>query len=58
LAGLLVSGGADKMIYVFRPEHPSEIVWKLEGHTDNVCTLAVSSNGMIASGSWDKLEKD
>lgn len=52
--GLVVSGGADKLIYVFQPFKTDEYVWELKGHTDNVCALAASSTGEIISGSWDK----
>jgi phospholipase A-2-activating protein len=52
--GLVVSGGNDKVIYTFDPSHPERYVWKLEGHEENICALAVSLNGEIISGSWDK----
>jgi hypothetical protein len=52
--GLLISSGSDKTIFVFEPYNTSNIVWRLEGHSDNVCALAVGYDGEIISGSWDK----
>jgi phospholipase A-2-activating protein len=52
--GLVVSAGNDKIIYTFDPMQPKDYVYKLEGHTDNICTLAISPSGEIISGSWDK----
>ncbi|KAI8902774.1 WD40-repeat-containing domain protein [Globomyces pollinis-pini] len=55
--GILVSGGSDKLIYGFNPHQPEEIYWKLEGHKENICALAVSDTGELISGSWDKTAK-
>ncbi|KAI7828285.1 WD40-repeat-containing domain protein [Kickxella alabastrina] len=53
--GLIATGGSDKVIYLWDPASPSEPQGKLEGHTDNVCALAASSDGLtLVSGSWDK----
>ncbi|KAJ3276075.1 hypothetical protein HDV01_006245 [Terramyces sp. JEL0728] len=54
VGGLLASGGSDKIIYVFDPSNPADVKYKLEGHSDNICTLAVSPEGDLISGSWDK----
>lgn len=52
--GLLISGGSDKVIYVFDPIQTENVVYRLEGHTENICTLSVTPNGSILSGSWDR----
>jgi phospholipase A-2-activating protein len=52
--GLVVSAGNDKTIFTFDPSNPDQFVYKLEGHSDNVCALGVSKEGAIVSGSWDK----
>jgi phospholipase A-2-activating protein len=52
----LISGGSDKVIYAFDPFLTDSIAWKLEGHKENVCTLTVSPDGKIISGSWDRYE--
>ncbi|KAF8509690.1 WD40-repeat-containing domain protein [Gautieria morchelliformis] len=53
--GYLVAGGQDAIITVFSlgatREDPD---FTLVGHTDNVCTLNTSNDGLILSGSWDK----
>jgi phospholipase A-2-activating protein len=49
-----VTGGQDKLIYAFDPFDGLTVAYTLIGHTDNVCTLSVSSTGDIVSGSWDK----
>lgn len=53
-SGLVVSGGSDKVIFGFDPYNPSMIAWKLEGHVENVCALAIGPKNEVISGSWDK----
>ncbi|XJO78809.1 hypothetical protein BDV3_003193 [Batrachochytrium dendrobatidis] len=55
--GLIYSGGFDKIIYAFDPTRIDEPVYKLTGHTDNVCSLSLADNGDVLSGSWDKTAK-
>lgn len=52
ISGRLVSGGNDKLIYVWNLStlQPEET---LIGHEGAVCALA-SMNGQIVSASWDK----
>lgn len=52
--GLVVSGGSDKLIFAFDPFDPLSVVYTLIGHGDNICCLATTDSGEIASGSWDK----
>ncbi|CAO3660671.1 unnamed protein product [Umbelopsis vinacea] len=52
--GLIVSSGSDKIIHVYDVDRPDEPCYNLIGHTENVCSLAVTSSGDIISGSWDK----
>ena len=53
--GYLVTGGQDAIISVFSLDVAKvEPDFTLVGHTDNVCSLNTSSNGIILSGSWDK----
>jgi phospholipase A-2-activating protein len=54
MSGLVVSGGSDKIIFVTDPCHPSEPLFTLLGHEDNVCSLSVTQGGLILSASWDK----
>ncbi|OMJ15713.1 Phospholipase A-2-activating protein [Smittium culicis] len=53
----VVTGGSDKIIYVWDILDCSNPIFTLIGHTDNVCTLSSSSDGKIFSGSWDKTAK-
>ncbi|KAJ3415623.1 hypothetical protein HDV05_004499 [Chytridiales sp. JEL 0842] len=52
--GLIASGSSDKTINVFDVSNPGEPVFSLVGHTDTVCALAQTSDGLVVSGSWDK----
>lgn len=52
--GLIVSSGSDKVINVYDVDRPDDPVYTLVGHTENVCSLAVTASGDIISGSWDK----
>eukprot|EP00842_Homolaphlyctis_polyrhiza_P000980 jgi/Hompol1/1883/HPOL_005766-RA len=56
-AGLVYSGGSDKLIYAFDPNDTHVPVLTLAGHRDNVCALNVAQNGDLISGSWDKTAK-
>ncbi|KAI8920303.1 WD40-repeat-containing domain protein [Powellomyces hirtus] len=51
--GLFVSGGSDKTIQVFDAKHPTEPLYTLVGHAQNVCALTTTPHGDILSGSWD-----
>ncbi|KAG2185818.1 hypothetical protein INT43_002255 [Umbelopsis isabellina] len=53
--GLIVSSGSDKVINVYDVDRSDDPVYTLVGHTENVCSLAVTASGDIISGSWDKL---
>ncbi|KAG0234808.1 hypothetical protein BGW41_000987 [Actinomortierella wolfii] len=55
--GLIVTGGADKLIHVWNPENAGDPLYTLVGHKDNVCSLFADANGNIVSGSWDKTAK-
>ncbi|KAH9276966.1 hypothetical protein BASA83_000481 [Batrachochytrium salamandrivorans] len=55
--GLVYSGGSDKIIYAFDPNHADEPLLTLIGHTENVCALSLAENGDLLSGSWDKTAK-
>lgn len=50
--GLIVTGSNDKTILAYTPGVP-EPVFKLTGHTGNVCALASGKFGFLLSGSWD-----
>ncbi|OLY84996.1 Phospholipase A-2-activating protein [Smittium mucronatum] len=50
----VVTGGSDKIIYVWDTQDFSAPIYTLLGHTDNVCTLSTTKDGKILSGSWDK----
>ncbi|CAO3583550.1 unnamed protein product [Absidia cylindrospora] len=52
--GLFASAGSDKLIHVYEPFNPSNPLYTLVGHTENICTLSITPNGDIISGSWDK----
>lgn len=52
--GLIVSGGSDKLINVYLPSKPTEPLYTLIGHTENVTTMKTTPSGHIVSGSWDK----
>ncbi|CAO3674439.1 unnamed protein product [Rhizopus stolonifer] len=52
--GLIVSGGSDKFINVYLPSKPTEPLYTLIGHTENVTTMKTTPSGHIVSGSWDK----
>lgn len=50
-----MTGGQDTVINVFSLDSPKEEpMFSLLGHTENVCTLDVTPEGSIISGSWDK----
>ncbi|PVU85161.1 hypothetical protein BB559_007181 [Furculomyces boomerangus] len=53
----IVTGGSDKIIYVWDSMDCSEPIYSLIGHEENVCVLAALKNGGIVSGSWDKTAK-
>ncbi len=44
-------------VVIFRDTQTGEIISTLIGHTDTVCTLAVTATGELVSGSWDKTAK-
>ncbi|XP_005104581.1 phospholipase A-2-activating protein [Aplysia californica] len=50
--GLIITGSNDKTILAYSPGVP-EPVFKLTGHTGNVCALASGKFGFLLSGSWD-----
>ena len=53
--GYAVIGGQETVINVFSLDSPKEEPsYSLLGHTENVCTLDVTPEGSIISGSWDK----
>ena len=56
--GLVVSGSNQKQIHVVDPLNPSEPVYILLGHENNICSLKVipDSNDII-SASWDNTVK-
>lgn len=51
--GVICTGSNDKTINVYAPGNTSPVC-VLQGHTDNVCCLAVGQNDILVSGSWDK----
>jgi phospholipase A-2-activating protein len=53
--GIIFSGGQDKKVLGFEPTN-AKLLFSLEGHTNNVCTLSAAHN-LIISGSWDKTAK-
>jgi phospholipase A-2-activating protein len=58
-AGLVVSGGQDKLIVAHAPSNPATPVLTLVGHENNVCALAVGTDArtghpLLLSGSWDQ----
>ncbi|KAK2149566.1 hypothetical protein LSH36_446g01013 [Paralvinella palmiformis] len=54
--GLIMTGSTDNNILAFNLESPSP-VYKLEGHTKTVCSLAAGKFGTLVSGSWDETAK-
>ncbi|KAL3869595.1 hypothetical protein ACJMK2_042263 [Sinanodonta woodiana] len=54
--GLIYTGSNDHNILAFTLDSPQPI-YKLTGHTNTVCTLAVGKFGTLLSGSWDKTAK-
>ncbi|PVV03776.1 hypothetical protein BB560_001735 [Smittium megazygosporum] len=50
----LVTGGSDKLIYVWDISDLTSPRYTLSKHKDNVCTLSRGTNGTFCSGSWDK----
>ncbi|KAJ3100663.1 hypothetical protein HDU97_002006 [Phlyctochytrium planicorne] len=52
--GLIVSGGSDKVMYVFDPQESEKELYTLIGHSENVCSIAEFGAGDVISGSWDK----
>ncbi|KAG1310950.1 hypothetical protein G6F61_002161 [Rhizopus arrhizus] len=52
--GFIVSSGSDKFINVYLPNQPTEPLYTLIGHTENVTTMKTTPSGHIVSGSWDK----
>ncbi|RKP17919.1 PFU-domain-containing protein [Rozella allomycis CSF55] len=52
---LILSGGSDKIVYGYSVEGmEEEPIITLVGHESNVCSIDVSNNGLIVTGSWDK----
>lgn len=49
----IASGSNDKMIIIWDLESGKPAL-SLIGHTDTVCCLAISKDGNLVSGSWDK----
>lgn len=54
--GLIITGSTDNNIHAYDLESPLP-VYKLMGHTDNVCSLSAGKQGTLISGSWDKTAK-
>ncbi|KIK31055.1 hypothetical protein PISMIDRAFT_26052 [Pisolithus microcarpus 441] len=57
--GSIVVGGQDMVINIFTLDvsNMDDPEYTLVGHSDNVCSLGVSPEGTIISGSWDKTAK-
>lgn len=56
--GYIVTGGQDSVINIWDiGQSQEEPLCSLLGHSDNVCSLHVSGDGSIISGSWDKTAK-
>ena len=53
---LLISAGNDRNIKV-RSLHTGKLLRTLSGHAGSISALAVSSEGLLASGSWDRTIK-
>ncbi|XP_071173054.1 phospholipase A-2-activating protein-like isoform X1 [Mytilus edulis] len=51
--GIILTGSNDSTILAFTLNSPAPI-YKLEGHTENVCALTAGKFGTLLSGSWDK----
>ncbi|KAL4236565.1 hypothetical protein ACF0H5_004950 [Mactra antiquata] len=54
--GIIFTGSNDSTILAFTLDSPSPI-YKLEGHSSTVCSLAAGKFGTLLSGSWDKTAK-
>ena len=54
--GHLISAGSDRNIQV-RSLHSGKLLRTLSGHAGSIYTLALSSEGLLASGSWDRTIK-
>ncbi|XP_059472996.1 phospholipase A-2-activating protein [Neocloeon triangulifer] len=50
--GLVLSGSNDHTICAFHPV-TEDLLFKLEGHTNVVCCMNVTSDGRLISASWD-----
>ena len=51
----MVTGGQDAIINVYALESGrTEPIYTLLGHSDNICSLRATQDGVIISGSWDK----
>ncbi|KAI6045574.1 WD40-repeat-containing domain protein [Pisolithus marmoratus] len=57
--GFIVVGGQDMVVNIFSLDssNKDDPEYTLVGHSDNVCSLSVSPEGTIISGSWDKTAK-
>ncbi|KAI6109670.1 WD40-repeat-containing domain protein [Pisolithus sp. B1] len=57
--GSIVVGGQDMVVNIFTLDalNKDDPEYTLVGHSDNVCSLGVSPEGTIISGSWDKTAK-
>ncbi|KAH9930746.1 phospholipase A-2-activating protein [Fomitopsis serialis] len=56
--GFAVTGGQDTVINVFAlSANSNEPAYSLIGHTDNICALDCTPDGLIVSGSWDRTAK-
>ena len=54
--GLIVTGSSDHTILAYTLDSPQPI-YKLEGRTNDVCSLAAGRFGTLLSASWDKTAK-